>query len=67
MSIEKQFYLSCNNCHGIHPSRSDDAQDLEDEALDDGWVISEERGKDINNDILSLHHCPNCVKKMSGK
>ncbi len=61
MTIQRQYYLSCNSCHIVHPSRSDDAQDLEDEAIDDGWVVDSELGTDGDNEILSTHLCSSCA------
>ena len=62
MTIEKQYYLSCNKCHFLYPSKPDDAQGLEDEALDDGWVIHEESGYDGHGECLNTHLCPKCFE-----
>jgi len=62
VSIAKQYYLSCNICHAIYSSKPDCPQDLEDEALDDGWTILEDEGTDNHNEILSTHACITCSK-----
>jgi hypothetical protein len=60
MSIEKQYYLNCNSCGHIYESKADDAQGLEEEAIDDGWSIDNETGYDGNGECLNSHLCPSC-------
>ena len=62
MSINKQYYLNCNACDKLYDSKSDDPQDLEDQAINDGWVVSVDTDADCNNEIMSEHHCPDCAK-----
>ncbi|AUR95164.1 hypothetical protein NVP1201B_59 [Vibrio phage 1.201.B._10N.286.55.F1] len=62
MSIEKQYYLNCNVCGRLYESKADDALGLEDEAIDDGWIISSENGYDGNGECLNGHACPQCME-----
>ena len=61
MTIEKQYYMSCNACGRLYESKADDALGLEDEAVDDGWLITDEKGYDGHGECRNLHHCPECV------
>ena len=65
MSINKEYYLSCNRCGKIYSFKCDDAQGVEDEAIDEGWRIH----GDDEKEIMSLEHiCPDCIEKeISGK
>lgn len=60
MSIEKQYYLNCNQCGKLYESKADDPLGLEDEALDDGWVIQEDNGYDGSGECLNTHLCTLC-------
>lgn len=59
MSIQSEYYLSCNKCGKVYAIKSDDPQGVEDEAIDDGWVVT----GDDQDVMLSQHICPECVAK----
>jgi len=61
MSIQAQYYLSCDKCHTIYGMKCDDPQGTEDEAVDDGWRVLEDKGSDGQNNILSTHVCDVCI------
>lgn len=61
MTIEKQYYLMCDSCDKVYESRADDAQNLELEAIDDGWSVSDGDGFDGHGECLNEHHCQECV------
>jgi len=62
MSINAEYYLSCNKCSKIYCFKCDDALGVEEEAIDDGWRIL----GDGEKEIMNLEHiCPDCIKKES--
>jgi hypothetical protein len=61
MSIQIEYYLSCNKCDCVYEPRSDDAQALEDEAIDDGWEVLQDNGDDGRGCIQSTHICDKCI------
>lgn len=63
MTIQCEWYLNCDTCHAIYPIKSDDAQGTEDEALDDGWAINEDK----ENAELNVHICKRCISKLINK
>ncbi len=63
MTIQAQYYLNCNVCGITYPSKPDSPQDVEDEALDDGWEILDDKGTCGHGDILSTHICKQCADK----
>jgi hypothetical protein len=58
MTIQCEYYLSCNTCHKIYSQKADDPQGVEDEAIDDGWRVSESN----QDPELNFHICNDCCK-----
>ena len=61
MSIQAEYYLTCDKCYKLYGVKCDDPQGTEDEAIDDGWQVLEDMGTDGRNDILSTHICDTCL------
>jgi hypothetical protein len=62
MSIEKEYYLSCDKCSKIHKQKSDDEREVEEDAVDEGWH-AEFTGGEGSGDVANIHYCPDCKDK----
>lgn len=64
MSIEVEYYLSCNICAKVYHTKSDDMQDVEDMAIDDGWRVEYKLDDELCSGAdINTHTCPKCLEK----
>ena len=53
MTIEVEYYLSCDVCNELYDAKYEDPQEVEDEAISDGWKVVKE-GEHICTDCNTI-------------
>lgn len=60
MSIEIEYYLSCDECPKVYHRKSSDKYDIEAMAIDDGWS---KKGEFSGRSEDNHHVCPECLEE----